>query len=371
MTSDVVVIFGAGATKACGGPMTNEILREVFAAQSTLEREGFLQLLAQFLRENFHVSLASSTGLKVSDFPGLPLLLSIVDMAVDRKHPMGTNWPVDRLAHVRAALEYAIFALLENKLGHLTANPYFDLLSMIYAETGQEPTVISLNYDIIVDNVFLRLSETHADTRFPFYGCDIRTEVYKASQAFFGQLFKIHGSLNWLYCPNCSRLELGISERRRGLATRKVLEELYRENPLDPSYGCRGTPCKGCQAPVEPVLITPTHMKDYRNPHISAVWYRAQEALREARRVFIVGYSLPEDDVDVIYMLKRGLAHIRAENVTVVELDQDRRTLDAHPVGQRYRSLFGEAVDWQTAGFEEWLRQHQLQGKSPVSGRIS
>jgi hypothetical protein len=112
-------------------------------------------------------------------------------------------------------------------------------------------------------------------------------------------------------------------------------------------------------------------MKDYRNPHISAVWYRAQEALREARRVFIVGYSLPEDDVDVIYMLKRGLAHIRAENVTVVELDQDRRTLDAHPVGQRYRSLFGEAVDWQTAGFEEWLRQHQLQGKSPVSGRIS
>ncbi len=30
MGSDAVLVFGAGATKACGGPLTNEILPETF-----------------------------------------------------------------------------------------------------------------------------------------------------------------------------------------------------------------------------------------------------------------------------------------------------------------------------------------------------
>ena len=108
---------------------------------------------------------------------------------------------------------------------------------------------------------------------------------------------------------------------------------------------------------VEPVLITPTHLKDYRNPHVAKVWALAEQALRSAERAIIVGYSLPDDDLDVIYLLKRGLGQLAQEaprNITVVERTNDdaMRSIDKHPVGRRYRTIFGPNIDWRTDGFE-------------------
>ncbi len=108
-------------------------------------------------------------------------------------------------------------------------------------------------------------------------------------------------------------------------------------------------------------MITPTHSKDYRNPHIAQVWYHAERALHRADRAFIIGYSLPHDDVDVTYLLKRGLAHVKPENITVVEHDPElNRPACEHPVGSRYRSLFGSRIDWQTGGFAGWLSKQSL-----------
>jgi hypothetical protein len=118
-------------------------------------------------------------------------------------------------------------------------------------------------------------------------------------------------------------------------------------------------------------MVTPTHRKDYRNPHVARVWYQAERALREADRAIIIGYSLPEDDVEVAYFLKRGLARVPAKEITVVEYDQPaHRTLREHPVGRRYRSLFGDELDWRTDGFAEWLGAHERHGLSPLSARL-
>ena len=51
MRSDTVLIFGAGATKACGGPLTNEILPRAFELQEFINREEFLDILDRFLKE--------------------------------------------------------------------------------------------------------------------------------------------------------------------------------------------------------------------------------------------------------------------------------------------------------------------------------
>ncbi|MBM4056148.1 MAG: hypothetical protein FJ264_16065 [Planctomycetes bacterium] len=354
MDSNVTIIFGAGATKACGGPLTKEILSEVFKEKNTIEREGYISLLQEFLVENFHVS-ASGT-LNESDFPALPLLLSLIDTAIDRKHAFGANWQTERLSRVRSALEYAIFALLELKLQRLTANYYRQLFERLYGSDNSMPNAISLNYDIIVDNAILSFAESVGLAEcFPFYGCDISTDFYRGKNH-FGNLFKIHGSLNWLYCPGCNRLDLGISES--GRRTVKVLNSLYIERSLEEHYSCQGIPCRDCSSNLMPVLITPTHLKDYRNPHISQVWYNAEKTLRKSQRVIIIGYSLPEDDVDVIYLLKRGLAHLSAENITVVEYDNNQRDISEHPVGLRYRTLFGNNFNWKTGGFEDWLNSY-------------
>jgi len=48
-------------------------------------------------------------------------------------------------------------------------------------------------------------------------------------------------------------------------------------------------------------MVTPTSLKDYRNPHIASLWYQAERALRECDRAVFVGHRLPWDDLYVPY----------------------------------------------------------------------
>jgi hypothetical protein len=121
MALNTVVIFGAGATKACGGPLTNEILPQALepAVRSEIEREYYINLLDDFLIDNFYLPQQQAARTD-ADYPALPLLISLVDTAIDRKQPMGPNWTVEKLRQVRRALQYMIFALLEYKLRRLS-----------------------------------------------------------------------------------------------------------------------------------------------------------------------------------------------------------------------------------------------------------
>ena len=67
--SETVVILGAGATKASGGPLTDEILRDVFVNKADFPDPAVLTDLEQFLHQNFHVSAgAPRRSTQVSDF---------------------------------------------------------------------------------------------------------------------------------------------------------------------------------------------------------------------------------------------------------------------------------------------------------------
>jgi hypothetical protein len=356
------MVLGAGATKACNGPLTNDILLEADRAVSTIEREGYLALVDRFLEDVFHLPPRPSRD-KFS-YPSLPLLMSLIDAAIDRGQPLGSNYGVATLREVRAAIEYSIFAVLEYKL-RSAIPPFHSRAVELLFPTATEPRLISLNYDIIADNMLAARSPS----TFPDYGCDIQTETYRSLEK-FGKLLKLHGSLNWLYCPNCHRLDVAVSRSGRGFS--KALEQLFMSeggeaNDLEQRYSCHGSPCKNCGTFVRPVMITPTQKKDYRNPHIAQVWYKAEGLLRSASSAVFMGYSMPADDVEVVYLLKRGLEHLPAKEITVVEFDKENRTVEQHEVGQRYRSIFGYGIQWHTCGFAGWLDE-RAKGLTTCSG---
>jgi hypothetical protein len=78
--------------------------------------------------------------------------------------------------------------------------------------------------------------------------------------------------------------------------------------------------------------------------------------MRQAKRVVFVGYSMPDDDVEVVYLVKRSLANINPRQITVVEYCQENTAIPAseHPVGRRYKALFGD-IDWHAGGLDQWL----------------
>jgi hypothetical protein len=355
--ADPIVILGAGATKASKGPLTNEILREVFLNKAGFPNAAALVELELFLQQNFHVF----TGAAQDEYPGLPLLMSLIDTAIERRQAFHPAWDLDSVARLRHAVELAIFDLLEYRLEKAPTDLHFEMLSRVYP-VPQEPRVISMNYDVIIDAAIMFYGElrqqspgTAAEWRFPDYGCDISTDLYQNPPNRFGTLLKLHGSLNWLYCGTCHRLEIGASESR--LFVKALTSLVGAGHKLESFYLGAGSKCQTCGSELRALLIAPSHLKNYRNPHLTSVWYRAERLLRTANRAIFVGYSLPDDDVEVIYLLKRGLAHLSPSDITVVEFDavNPNIAMNAHPVGRRYRSLFGDGIAWSARGLKDWL----------------
>jgi hypothetical protein len=174
----------------------------------------------------------------------------------------------------------------------------------------------------------------------PEYRVHLSTAFYSAEGERFGTLLKLHGSLNWLYCRTCQRMEIGASESSRFL---KVLGRVGGPS-IKQSYTPDGNLCRTCNTRMRPLLIAPSHLKDYRNPHLALVWYEAERVLREADRAVFIGYSLPDDDVEVVYLVKRALGHLQPDRITVVEYDATMPALKDHTVGRRYRTLFGDGL---------------------------
>ena len=361
-----VVVLGAGATKSCGGPLTGEILPGM-AARFQGSPEPWPELF-HFLRHVFHVPPNASGDA----YPGLPLLMSLLDTALDRNQAFQAGWPVERLARLRQCIERGIYDLLELQLNSAPTSLQYQLLEKCYPAVmppaAQMPQVISMNYDLLIDTAMVSYSERIGhEGAFPNYCCDIQTEAYRSDVPKCGTLLKLHGSLNWLYCSSCQRLELGASESKRYLKAVSRLLTSANAKTLENAYLPVGSPCGTCQSELRPLLVAPSHLKDYRNPHLAQVWYNAERVLRQADRVIFVGYSLPEDDVEVVYLFKRCLAHLPSAQITVVECDEERRQAVSHPVGRRYRSLFGEGIDWHTEGMALWLASLPVM-PSPILG---
>lgn len=344
----VAIVLGAGATKACDGPLTAEILPIAFQMAPGAE----LTRLDNFLQDIFGVP-AQRSNRTLADYPPLPTVLSLIDTAISREHDFGKPWPTHELRLVRRQAEYAVFRAIAHamrKPSSWSNRCHEDLISHVHARTDVWPVVISLNYDLRVDYAMIDVDKGGL----PDYGCDIRTEEYRNAPK-FGRLYKIHGSMHWLYCPTCHRLEMGIDRQGRlhkaGVSLAWSLAQDFVEGLSE-----KGLYCPECKTRFRTVMITPTSLKDYRNPHIASLWYQAERALRECDRAVFVGYSLPWDDVDVIYLLKRGLAHLDPGKITVVEYATKYVPIADHEVGQRYQAVFGRGVDWHPSGFFQWVR---------------
>ena len=150
-------------------------------------------------------------------------------------------------------------------------------------------TVITFNYDTIVERTIdlLDVPGTHGN---------LAGEIldYRPRQAIQGlagaqtpssfHLIKLHGSIDWYWTPG---------------------------DTLGDSL-CRGTALKATQADLEaalagkvPFIIPPLSGKSpfYSLALVRERWQQAAQALNDAERIFLLGYSLPLHDLAVVAML--------------------------------------------------------------------
>jgi len=352
-TRDVrtVVFLGAGASRADGAPLQGELFRDYFLHYNSRPCDRIChdwdRELATFFDVFFGIKVDDRASVEHARFPTFEEVLGVIELADTQGESFrdwGTSHIVDaqqkpRLQHMHDVLILLIAEILDRKLrGNATHHPR---LVRLLRDTGQLQTTsfVSLNYDILIDNALVGRSGLNLDYSIEFLnsGAD-RT---RRSAAESNKLFKLHGSLNWLYCPTCRSMR--ITPCQKGICRLKW-------QPGD----CI---CSKCKTLAVPIIIPPSYFKVLSNLYLRQIWHAAEQALLECGRIVFCGYSFPNADVHVRYLLKRVEVNgVRPPDVFIVNEHAGKAGTAREAEKDRYTRFFRDKarVHWTDLSFERF-----------------
>ncbi|WP_321430846.1 SIR2 family protein [uncultured Methanolobus sp.] len=358
----VVFFFGAGASKPEGGIITNQLLEESFRQ---FPRNNKVKMVKEYLSDIYH------NNCEISNLPTFEEVLGPIDIALQKQENMSPKWDVKKLSTLRDNLIYCICSVLYEKLQNPRGyhHDFVDNLLTMYPGRWNKCSFISLNYDILLDNALTKLGDGGASNIDLNYGIRFRNEKHRRSghqnddtwsvpRVKNVPLLKLHGSLNWIYCPTCNSIK--ITPKRKG-----IVDDIFKDSePCDSPF------CKDGASEQKPIVVPPTFTKAYENPFLVSIWLQAEKVLQNATRIYFIGYSMPEADIHIQYLLKRSLFRqngihpkiiiIDKKNEHYSENDNDenmdenvQENMASKAIHDRYKRLFGD-VKYCPIGFEKF-----------------
>ena len=347
------IFLGAGASKTEGAPLQTELFKEYFSSdgfkrsRSKMDRE-----LAAFFLEMFKLNV-KARNLDNLTFPTFEEVLGLTDLAVLRKESL-RHFDIDsrgqkssgRLRLIAQYLVFLVAKVLDKKLPRRRGHHRKLVRRLLEKDQLRHVAFVSTNYDILIDNALTEEPELGFDL-------DYTVEFRNFDPSFHGeyhwrrpdinncvQLFKPHGSLNWLFCPTCNELE--ITPKVKGVVERLISESDKR-------------PCGRCGGVFSPIIVPPTFYKDLNNVFLSTIWNRADVCLQKVNHIVFCGYSFPDADIHIKYLLKRAQTNRTGPlNITVVNHFPEKKPEVAKEEKYRYDRFFGAGVKFTTTSFEQF-----------------
>ena len=253
--------------------------------------------------------------------------------------------------HIRDFVDARTWESMDPKLNQIFAdNPSTKppwLASLIQQWHLQRASVITLNYDTLVERASLELRDGNMpdgiDIRnmYPPYFSNVASRagaIVSPNQLETFTYFKLHGSVNWHYSGR---------------------DEFYGETISYSDVSPWGTITQGHErasavsAKDKEVLIIPPVMEKttyFNNETVRRLWWEASQALGSATRVFVIGYSLPISDLGMQFFLKRSLPN---KDATWYIVDTNAEVAD------RYKNLL-EPYQTVNCGFVLPIEQHPV-----------
>jgi NAD-dependent SIR2 family protein deacetylase len=335
-----VIVFGAGASAAEGAPTQGSLFDDYFGLNFSTHRIERIADMDKELREffsSFFGIQGACTAREKKRYPTFEEALGIVELALQRAecfqgYPSTPGQP--RLQRIREYLILLIAVLLKQKLEYREPVHHRALLRSLHnSDDLADTTFISFNYELLLDHV---LTEARRQ-----YGLDLDYGIefanYESQPAHpdfdwdrprTGQslsLLKLHGSLNWLYCPTCTVPT--ITPKDKGVT--RLLE--------DPSKA----KCRRCGTTAVAMIIPPTYYKVMESLHLRQIWWHAEQALIAADRIIFCGYSLPDADMHVKYLLKRAeVNRAKPAQIFIVNNCAKKKRGEKNDEERRYLRLF-------------------------------
>ncbi len=339
------IFLGAGASASEGAPTQNTLFRDYFIKIQGYHQQGDMEReLATFFLSMFHIDVDNSDLMSIS-FPTFEEALGILDLAERRKETF-KDFDLENIAvnsnRIRFIRQYLIMLMAKIIDEKLLASKgiHATLVDNLKSSNLLKDTVfVSTNYDILIDNA---LTALYPDIMLD-YGVDFTNfnepNGWIKPDDNATRLYKIHGSLNWLYCPTCNHLTLTPKEKG-------VIRLLT--NPRDAL-------CPDCESLIIPIIVPPTYFKDMSNVFLSTIWNKAEHALRNVDHIIFCGYSFPDADIHIKYLIKRIQTNRVRRNlkISVFNYHKGKKTAIINEEKERYSRFLGP-IKYQKKSFEEF-----------------
>lgn len=178
-------------------------------------------------------------------------------------------------------------------------------------------TIISFNYELLMDYALNNLKDAKAYWHIrDGYGipCQEITQKERKEKTEHlpsnVHLYKLHGSLNWLFCPRCGQLYSYNHSDDKGHSM--II------NGMANLIKCTTEHC--CQR-LSRVIIPPTLIKNYQSiPFIPDLWQEAKQRLEQAAEIIVIGYSFPTTDFRSNWMFRKAITqNSKLQRVVVID----------------------------------------------------
>lgn len=262
-----------------------------------------------------------------------------------------------------ARIEFLLEAFLAE---YLSGFETFAFRSDLMKEFGavvyrEQPTVLTLNYDCILEAVIETASGVNAniphsfhggpdekgevaDDELPYSHCKwnrplaygIKFDLVQLQQAglstyiegnrfychsenklYSWRILKLHGSLNWFqYLPIRKYPSFDISDK-------ELPKEKLREVLLINGHWWFGEPPDLRGWLLNPLIITPVLYKEqyYEHPVFSNIWRQAHDELSTCKRLVVIGYSFAPTDFSIRKLFLESFSENTLEELIVVNPD--------------------------------------------------
>lgn len=368
----VAVFLGAGASKTFGWPLTNELLPIILDGliQGDLFEDARINTRAQnaddrrLLRKTL---LALCPGMALTRrflrdckdrLPLVTSLLSMLDFSLSAGQSIVSGLTPDELKDARSLLERAIYEAIahesvarapnywpprhSNRLAPQLAG-WLDKTRPNKAQVG----VITSNYDVAMEQAwrFNRDSMSHLKGLAVDFGFDwtwpsdkFPPDVMARPAAPKRRLYKLHGSTNWLRCGLCDRVYVNPEV---DIAVYAYDRKIQATNS-----------CHCGHAKLEVQIVSPSFVREMRSPNLISVWQQALNWLRRSDDWIVIGYSFPDEDLNIRSLFTRAFASRESPPfITAVQFGTNEQTRI------RYEAFFpSKQLTFLNGGLEVFLR---------------
>jgi hypothetical protein len=275
--------------------------------------------LKQFIDKKF-------TGLPIEKL-NLEEIVTTIELSLDTFGTLGKH-PEPYVYEARIELNEYVTA----KLNIDTTKPCRLHEKIINAELAGENSVnsiITLNYDLVVDSTLYAKSPRNNGDKYLKHGCLLdrmyglsgRTELIDGERASLyhedtklGFYLKLHGSVDWLYCPTstCGNHQLFFPNW--------MGSESVHNRP--------GDLCSLCGSSLVTVIVPPTMYKTFEKfPKLGLLWSLAYRELNITDRIVIFGVSFAPSDYYLRWLFKKAITD-RENKPTIIDIDENSKVCD-------------------------------------------